>query len=160
MKKLISIGILSVLVIGMVIISGCTNAGTTTPNIATIPGTVTTPVPAGIPNLLGTWSGTAKGYTEGIGFRDNQSMHATLVVTQQKDRVFTGNLSIPYRNGTVRTEGFAGIISQDGKKFTVVEFDPHEYDDGVILSENEIEMVFIFAEEPQSIMLDSFTRTR
>lgn len=147
---------------GIALCAGCTTVNTTPATPLAI-----TPTPqsvsvntAVVPNLLGTWSGTAKGYTEGIGFRDNQSMHATLVVTQQKDRVFTGNLSIPYRNGTVRIEGFAGIISQDGKKFTVVEFDPHEYDDGVILSENEIEMVFIFAEEPQSIMLDSFTRTR
>jgi hypothetical protein len=113
-----------------------------------------------VPNLLGNWTGPAKGYTEGMGFRDSQSVTATLFVTQQQDRVFTGKLSIPYKNGTIRTEGFAGIISHDGKTFRIVEFDSHEHDDGVILSENAIEMMFIFTDEPQSIMLDSFTRTR
>jgi len=83
-----------------------------------------------------------------------------MLVTQQKDRVFAGNLSIPYRNGTVRTEGFAGIISQDGKTFRIVEFDANEYDDGVILSENAIEMVYMFTGEPQSIMLESLKRIR
>jgi len=137
-----------VILAGIALCAGCTTVNTT-------PAT-----PAVVPNLLGTWTGPAKGYTEGIGFRDSQSVNATMLVTQQQDRIFTGNLAIPYRNGTVRNEGFAGIISQDGKTFRIVEFDPHEYDDGVILSENKIEMVFIFAEEPQSIMLDSFTRMR
>ena len=137
-----------VILAGIALCAGCTTVNTT-------PAT-----PAVVPNLLGTWTGPAKGYTEGIGFRDSQSVNATMVVTQQQDRIFTGNLAIPYRNGTVRNEGFAGIISQDGKTFRIVEFDPHEYDDGVILSENKIEMVFIFDEEPQSIMLDSFTRMR
>lgn len=137
-----------VILAGIALCAGCTTVNTT-------PATA-----AVVPNLLGTWTGPAKGYTEGIGFRDSQSVNATMVVTQQQDRIFTGNLAIPYRNGTVRNEGFAGIISQDGKTFRIVEFDPHEYDDGVILSENKIEMVFIFAEEPQSIMLDSFTRMR
>jgi len=137
-----------VILAGIALCAGCTTVNTT-------PAT-----PAVVPNLLGTWTGPAKGYTEGIGFRDSQSVNATMLVTQQQDRIFTGNLALPYRNGTVRNEGFAGIISQDGKTFRIVEFDPHEYDDGVILSENKIEMVFTFAEEPQSIMLDSFTRMR
>ncbi|MCX6689167.1 MAG: hypothetical protein NTZ39_05710 [Methanoregula sp.] len=127
--------------------------------------TTVTPPPvtsAGVPNLTGTWSGTAKGYTEGVGFRDGQLVNATqramFVVTQQKDRVFYGNLLMPYSNGTVRTEGFAGIISADGKTFRIVEFNSHEHADGVILSENEIEMVWIYIDEPQSIFLDSFKR--
>ena len=147
---------------GIALCAGCTTVNTTpaTPLAATpIPQSVSA-TPAVVPNLVGNWTGPAKGYTEGIGFRDSQSLNATMSVTQQQDRVFTGNLSIPYRNGTVRTEGFAGIISQDGKTFRIVEFDPHESGDGVILSENAIEWVFIFVEEPQSIMLDSFTRTR
>ena len=137
-----------VILAGITLCAGCTTVNTTPA------------APAVVPNLLGTWTGPAKGYTEGIGFRDSQSVNATMLVTQQKDRIFIGNLSIPYRNGTVRTEGFAGIISQDGKTFRIVEFDSYEHDDGVILSENQIEMVFIFDEEPQSIILDSFTRPR
>ena len=147
---------------GIALCAGCTTVNTTpAPSLAatTTPQSISA-TPAVVPNLVGNWTGPAKGYTEGIGFRDSQSVKATMLVTQQQDRVFTGNLSIPYRNGTLRTEGFAGIISQDGKTFRIVEFDPYEHDDGVILSENQIEMVFIFDAEPQSIILDSFTRMR
>jgi hypothetical protein len=119
----------------------------------------TTPqAPAATPSLLGNWTGPAKGYTEGIGYRDFQSVNITMSVTDQKDRFFSGYMTLPRMNGTTRTEGFAGIISHDGKIFRIIEYDLHEHDDGWILSDNTIEMIFMYEEEPQSILLYSLKR--
>ena len=159
MKNFISKGILSVLVISMVLMSGCTNAGTTTPNIATIPVTVTTPVPAGIPNLVGNWTGTAKGYSEGTGYKEFVTNPMYLIVTDQKDRFFTGHMIFPQNNGSVRTEGFSGVFSREGKGFEIVEY-TSGYCGGTIVSANEIELIYADDSEPSRIMIDSLTRTR
>jgi hypothetical protein len=120
----------------------------------------TTPqAPATTPSLLGNWTGSVKGYTE-MGYRDFGWVNVTMSVTDQKDRFFSGYMILPRINGTTRTEGFAGTISHDGKSFRIVEYDTHEHDDGWILSENEIEMVFMADSEPQKIILDSFKRSR
>lgn len=110
------------------------------------------------PDLLGNWNGSGKGYTEGTGYHDLPSSYLTMSITCQKDRFFSGNMTYPLSNGTIRNEGFAGIISNDKKSFQLVEYDIHEHDDGWILSENEVEIVFMFVEEPQSILLYSLKR--
>jgi len=159
MKKLISIGILSVLVIGMVIISGCTNTGSTTPNIATLTVTVTTPVPAGIPNLMGNWTGTRKGYSEGTGYTEFVTNPMYLIVTDQKGRFFTGQMIFPMDNSSVMTEGFSGVFSREGKSFEIVEY-TSGYCGGTIVSADEIELIYADDSEPSRIMIDSLTRMR
>lgn len=114
--------------------------------------------PDSIPNLLGNWSGSGKGYTEGTGYHDLPLSYITMSITDQKGRFFSGFMTYPLSNRTMRNEGFAGIISNDKKSFQIVEYDNHEHDDGWILYENEIEMVFMFVEEPQSILLYSLKR--
>lgn len=111
-------------------------------------------------SMLGNWTGPARGYTEGIGYRDTGTQHMTMTVTWQKDRFFAGNFTFPYRNSSYKmTEGFAGVIAHDGETFRIIEFDSHEHDDGWILSENEIEIIFMDDEEPQHIMIDSLKRS-
>lgn len=142
MKRLVVLLILA----GIVLCTGSTAIRTTD-----------TP-PGGTPDLLGNWNGSGKGYTEGTGYHDLPSSYLTMSITDQKDRFFYGNMTYPLSNGTMKNEGFAGIISNDKKSFQLVEYDNHEHDDGWILSGNEIEMVFMFVEEPQSILLYSLKR--
>ncbi|MFA4877006.1 MAG: hypothetical protein WC586_06300 [Methanoregula sp.] len=144
--------LLVIAIILFVLACGCTSATPPAPAVTS----QTTPA---VPNLVGNWTGPARGYTEGIGFRDSGSATATMIVNEQENRVFRGMLLIPFKNGTVWTEGIAGVITPDGKGFRIVEFDSHEHDDGWILSENEIEMIFIDTDEPQSIMIDSLKRS-
>ncbi|OPY37530.1 MAG: hypothetical protein A4E35_01446 [Methanoregula sp. PtaU1.Bin051] len=147
-----------------VLACGCTSSvptaqnipATTTPHPDRGPGLFTTP--HAVPNLLGNWTGPARGYVKGMGYRDTGTATMTLSVTSQNDRVFAGNLLIPYLNGTIRTDGFAGVIAHDGETLRIVEFETYEHNDGWILSENEIELVFIDVGEPQSIFVDSFKR--
>ena len=80
-----------------------------------------------------------------------------MVVTEQRDQFFSGYMVIPYKNGTVRTEGFSGV-TPDGNTFRLVEYDLREHADGWIRSENEIQMIWMMGEEPQSIMIDFFQR--
>lgn len=156
--------ILALTLVLAVLACGCTSSGPTAQNVPSTatphpnPGPNLYTTPHAIPSLLGNWTGPARGYIEGIGYQDSGTGTMTLSVTFQKDRVFAGSILIPYRNGTVRTEGFAGVIAHDGDTFRIVEFDTHEHDDGWILSENEIEMVFMNDEEPQSVIVDSFRR--
>lgn len=144
-------------VILFVLSSGCTSASPPAPAAAT--QTVTAQTTPAVPSLIGNWTGPAQGYTEEIGFRDSGSATATMVVNEQENRIFKGMLVIPFKNGTVRTEGIAGIITNDGKGFRIVEFDGNEHNDGWIISENEIEMIYIYTGEPQSIMINSLKRS-
>jgi len=147
-----------------VLACGCTAATqpaqsvpvTATPHPDLKPGLFTTP--HAVPSLIGNWTGPARGYIKGIGYQDTGIGTMTMAITSQRDRVFTGSMLIPYRNGTVRAEGFAGVIAHDGETLRIVEFDTHEHDDGWILSENEIELVFLDDEDPQSVIIDSFRR--
>ncbi len=128
----------------------CLCAGSVT--LSTAQDTSTSP-----PILIGNWSGSAKGYTEGIGIHEIRSIQ-TMSVTEQKGRFFSGLLYEPFMNGTVRTERFAGIFSPDGQEFHIIHFDSHEHNDGWVISGTEIEMVFMYTEEPQSILLYRFRR--
>jgi hypothetical protein len=148
-----------ILVIAAVLAGGCISSAPSSPPTAIQPvayQTLTTP--HGPINLLGNWSGPARGYTEGAGYRDSGSWNGTMVVTEQRDPFFSGYLVIPYKNGTVRKEGFSGVITPDGNTFRLVEYDLREHADGWIRSDNEIQMVWMMEEEPQSIMVDYFQR--
>ncbi|OPX72296.1 MAG: hypothetical protein A4E40_00951 [Methanoregulaceae archaeon PtaU1.Bin059] len=78
MKAILYAGILVMLAM---LVCGCT----TTP-----PSEEKPPRTQKIPNLLGNWSGTMTGYTEGKGFIDYSGTQITMMVTGQKDRIFTG----------------------------------------------------------------------
>ena len=155
---------LILMIITAVLTCGCTSSAppapqapaTATPHADPGPGIYTTPHT--VPNLLGNWTGPARGYTEGIGYRDTGTATMTMSVTFQQGRVFAGSMLVPYKNGTVMKEGFAGVIAHDGETFRIVEFDTNEHDDGWIISANEIELIFIEDEDPQSVFVDSFRR--
>ena len=148
-----------ILVIAAVLAGGCISSAPPSPVTTVQPqASQTLTTPHGVLNLLGNWSGPARGYTEGVGYRDSGVWNGTMVVTEQRDQFFSGHMVIPYKNGTVRTEGFSGVITPDGNTFRLVEYDLHEHADGWIRSENEIQMIWIMEEEPQSIMVNFFQR--
>ena len=114
--------------------------------------------PAGNPNLVGNWSGPAKGYIEGVGYGESGNVTMMLVITEQKDRLFTGYMVFPLKSGGTRNEGFAGVINRDGKTFRTVEHGSG-YCDGTIVSANEIELIYMDDVEPTMLSLDTLKRT-
>ena len=115
--------------------------------------------PAGIPNLVGKWTGPVKGYIEGVGYRESTNASMTLVITEQKDRLFTGYMLFPLLSGKTRTEQFAGVIERDGKTLHTVEYTTG-YCDGTIVSTNEIELVNFDDSEPAMLGIDTLKRVQ
>ena len=113
--------------------------------------------PAGIPDLVGKWTGPVKGYIEGVGYRESTNPGMTLVVTEQRDRLFTGYMLFPLLSGATRTERFAGVIERDGKTLHTVEYTTG-YCDGTIVSTDEIELVNSDDSEPAMLGIDTLKR--
>jgi len=128
-----------------ILCSGCT---TTT-------GSTSTTAPTH-PNLVGNWTGPMKGYIEGSGYKEYPAGLLTMVVTEQKDRFFSGILVEPVGNKT-DVEEFSGVIHPDGKTFSMVEYNGG-YNHGTILSNNEIELIYMNDKKPAILFIDSFQR--
>jgi hypothetical protein len=144
--------ILCILIVVLAVLaSGCTSS-------APAPGpAVQTPaaVPV-IPDLTGTWAGPMKGYDEGVGFSNYSNETMTFIVTDQKDRIFSGRLVFTY-NGTQESVGVVGVISRDGRSFTMTEKD-NGYTFGQILPNNEIELTYLHDTTPYSAAIDTLRR--
>lgn len=98
---------------------------------------------AEIPDLLGKWTGLESWYGEVNGsakLTENESLNIT--ITEQKNRLFTGNLTYKEKNGTEISEGFAGAIGLDNKTLYLAEFN-EGYDLGTIISNDEIELIYL-----------------
>jgi hypothetical protein len=97
---------------------------------------------AEVPNLVGNWTGSQNGYVNEDGvaklFENGSS---SLVITEQNDRLFTGNLTYTI-NGAEIVEGLAGAIGLDNKALYIAEFD-QGYDIGTIISKDEIELIYL-----------------
>lgn len=98
---------------------------------------------AKVPDLVGKWTGPESWYGEVNGsakLTENESLNFTVV--EQKDRLFTGNLTYKLENGTDAVEGFAGAIGLDNKTLYLSEFN-EGYDLGTIISDDEIELIYL-----------------
>lgn len=98
---------------------------------------------AEIPDLLGKWTGLESLYGEVNGstkLTENESLNVT--VTEQKNRLFTGNLTYKLENGTEISEGFTGAIGLDNETLYLAEFN-EGYDFGTIISNDEIELIYL-----------------
>jgi hypothetical protein len=98
---------------------------------------------AEVPNLLGNWTGLESWYGEVNGsakLTENEGLNLTVV--EQKDRLFTGNLTYKSVNGTEMVEGFSGAIGLDNKTLYLSEF-KEGYDMGTIISNDEIELIYL-----------------
>ena len=91
----------------------------------------------------GKWTGLESWYGEVNGsakLTENKSLNVTVV--EQKDRLFTGNLTYKLENGTEIVEGFAGAIGLDNKTLYFAEFN-EGYDLGTIISNDEMELIYL-----------------
>jgi hypothetical protein len=107
-----------------------------------------------IPNLVGNWTGSYEGYANGIGYK-NETGTLTLVISEQKGRLFTGNL-IELGQGTA---GFSGIISLDNKTLYMAEYDMG-YDIGTVLSDDTIELLYLEDGITGGAFIDEFHRVK
>ena len=97
---------------------------------------------AQIPNLVGNWTGSETGYFEEGGFYQlSENTGVNLAIAEQKDRLFTGNITY-ILNGIEVVEGFAGAIGLDNKTFYIAEI-KEGYDMGTIISKDEIELLYL-----------------
>ena len=109
---------------------------------------------ADIPNLVGNWTGSFEGYTNGAGYKAaNETGAITLVISQQSGRLFAGNLSELGQE----TEGFSGIIASDNKTLYMAEYD-RGYDIGTVLTDDIIELAYLEDGENGGAFIDEFHR--
>jgi len=97
---------------------------------------------AEVPNLLGKWAGVESWYgkvNESTKLIEDKSLNLT--VDEQKDHLFTGNMTYT-ENGTKVVEGFSGAIGLDNKTLYIAEF-KEGYDLGTIISNDDIELIYL-----------------
>lgn len=128
-----------------VLVSGCTTT-TQESNIA-------------VPVLVGNWTGTMEGYDYGTGFNDYAGYTMTLVVTEQQDRIFSGEVSFTAPNGTPvwGVTPCAGVIGRDGKEITIVE-NGGGNSFGSLITLDEMEIIYVDGRDPFSIAIDSLKK--
>ena len=144
MKVVVYTGIL---LLAVVLICGCTT-------VSQESGAVT----AVIPDITGNWTGTMKAYDEDIGFNDVNGDTITLMVTEQQDRIFSANVIITNESGYYWSNPVAGVIGRDGRTVTLVERGGGS-SSGIIISPDEIELIFRYSGEPFSIAIDSLKKS-
>lgn len=123
--------------------------------MAAAPAQTTAPA---VPNLVGTWTGPMEGYDEDGGFTDYPFLKATMTVTEQHGRLFSGHILFTL-NGTETTTGFAGAIGRDGRTLSIAEKDGG-YCSGMIMAADEIELTYMQDGSQYSIAIDSFKRVQ
>jgi hypothetical protein len=97
---------------------------------------------AEVPYLVGNWTGSQNTYVaENGSYRLFENQSTSLVITEQKDRLFTGYVTYP-SDGKEIVEYLAGAIGQDNKTFYVGEMN-EGYDFGTIISEDDIELIYL-----------------
>ena len=151
--------ILVCLCLAFVLTAGCTTPVTTpvTTPAATSPVTpAATPAVTVMPDLVGNWTGISRGYVDASGY---QAMDEAIRmnVTEQTGRLFKGQISFP-ENGTSVTKEVAGVLGADGKTIEDVEY-PVGFSDGVVISADELELIFRDQGKPSTITIDSLKRS-
>jgi hypothetical protein len=96
---------------------------------------------AKVPDLQGNWTGSWSGYDDAKGYPNLSDGSMFFNVTEQKDRLFAGNLTIKQKNETTASGGFAGAIGLDNKTLLIARLDKG-YSQGTIISNDEMELVY------------------
>jgi hypothetical protein len=115
---------------------------------------------AEVPDLLGIWTGSWSAYDEGEGY-SNSMENGSLIFSflEQDDRIFAGNITIKLENETEIGEGFAGAIGLDNRTLYIAEFDKG-YALGTIISDDEMELIYLADGENASVAIDKLYRMR
>ena len=140
------------LVILAVLASGCTAPA---PSSQTTTAAVTPAAPA-IPDLTGTWTGTMLGYGEGKGFDDYPNQTITMVVTEQRGRIFAGHFVFRLTKSEY-TVPMAGILGSNGRTLSLVE-NANGYTFGEITAKDEIQLTHLDDADPFGVALDTLKR--
>jgi uncharacterized protein YxeA len=114
---------------------------------------------AEVPYLVGNWTGTQNTYVAEDGsynLLENES--TSLAITEQKDRLFTGYVTYP-SDGKEIVEYLAGAIGLDNKTFYVSEMN-EGYDFGTIISEDEIELIYLADGENGRTVINALYRIK
>jgi hypothetical protein len=113
---------------------------------------------AEIPSLVGTWAGTGPGYNEEAGYVNGEEFGTvTFNITEQNGRIFNGEMTYLV-DGVDVVEGFAGAIGADEKTLYVTEF-VSGYDFGTVISEDEIELIYVQDGEQETVAGEIFVQT-
>jgi len=96
---------------------------------------------AEIPDLLGNWTGSAIGYVADDGSYNLSENNISFTIIEQNERLFAGNLTYTL-DGKDIVEAFAGAIGLDNKTLYIAEFN-EGYDQGTIISNDEIELIYL-----------------
>ncbi len=112
---------------------------------------------AEIPDLQGNWTGSWNGYGEINGHSYLANGSIDLTITDQKERVFSGNLTAKSQDARI-ISGFAGAIGLDNKTFYLAEFE-NGYALGTIISSDEIEYTYLADGKNGSVSIDVLHRT-
>ncbi len=114
---------------------------------------------AQVPDLVGNWTGTQNAYIAENGvYKLSENETTNLVIIEQKDRLFTGYLTYPL-NGKEIVESFAGSIGLDNKMLYIAELN-EGYDFGTIISDDEIELIYLADGEKGRNVIDKLRRIK
>lgn len=112
---------------------------------------------ADLPNLVGLWSGVGTGYGDEGGYvGDEDGGIFTMEILEQRGRIFNGMVTY-MEEGVEMVEEFAGAIALDNVTFYIAEFGSG-YDVGTIISEDEIELLYLQDGEGGGVYIDSLRR--
>jgi hypothetical protein len=114
---------------------------------------------AQVPRLVGNWTGLSNSYiAENGSYKLLASQNVSLSIVEQKNRLFTGYLTYPL-DGKEIVENLAGAISMDNKTFYVAEIN-EGYDIGTIISDDEIELIYLADGENGQTVIDTLYRIK
>jgi len=114
---------------------------------------------AEFPYLVGNWTGSQNTYVaENGSYKLLENQSTNLVIIEQKDRLFTGYVTYP-SDGKEIVENLAGAISLDNKTFYVAELN-EGYDIGTIISDDEIELIYLADGEKGRTVINTLYRIK
>jgi len=114
---------------------------------------------AEVPDLVGNWAGSQNTYVaENGSYKLLENESTSLVITEQKDRLFTGYVTYP-SDGKEIVESFAGAIGLDNKMFYIAELN-EGYDFGTIISDDEIELIYLADGENGRTVINTLYRIK
>ncbi len=114
---------------------------------------------AQVPYLVGNWTGSQNAYIAENGvYRLSENESTSLVIIEQKDRLFTGYVTYP-SDGKEIVENLAGAIGLDNKTFYMAELN-EGYDFGTIISDDEIELIYLADGENGRTVINTLYRIK
>ena len=109
-------------------------------------------------DLVGNWTGSTTGYVGADGaynLVENDSI--SFAISVQNDRLFTGNVTFTRDRETI-IEGFTGAIGADNKTLYIAESKGYGF--GSIISDNEIELIYLENGETVLAAIDKLHRLK